>query len=81
MKIYIRDKDDDFIDAWYSLTSFVENEPDFEGTSRVGYKERLHELIAEWGGQLCDNFWNISDGEFINFDRDADATAFLLRWS
>jgi hypothetical protein len=39
------------------------------------------QIIAEFGGQVCPDFWKMNDGEYIEFPSERHATAFLLRWA
>lgn len=45
-------------------------------------RREVAKFLEENGAKLSPNFWNArAEDKYLEFENDADATAFMLRWS
>lgn len=78
IELCIYDSDGEMHDWWIN----------FDAADEVYYDANavyadIEKRLTQHGGRLCEGFWHepVARRTVIEFENDADAAAFLLRWS
>ena len=72
-------KDTVISEPWWDkfVVNTIDNDTFWTNYSATQHKKMLKEKLKEYGASLIDTHF----GLVLDFDSDADATAFVLRWS
>lgn len=76
LRVYTDEQDEG---GWYQMQTWWENLVNAAPGYTLG---PIYALVEEWGGTVSEDFLRVRDEDcYIEFETEADATLFLLRWS
>ena len=86
MRLAINNMSDEFYDQpswWQNFFSVLLAKQIFDGVPKIEYEKIINEKLMEWGGHIIKEYTILCPDGFVavEFEDDADATWFLLRWA